>query len=81
MKYISIKIFLISLAIGLFLNYMTVPTPNIIYIYPTPENYDKIQYKDDTGTCFGLKMKEVLCSNDDSEFKVPFQQAKEVPIA
>ena len=45
-KYIDSKIFFISLAIGLFFVYINQPPPTIIYVYPTPSNIDKIQYKD-----------------------------------
>ena len=46
MKFISIPIFIVSLAVGLFFVYITNPEPEIIYIYPTPENVNKIQYQD-----------------------------------
>ena len=46
MKFISIPVFIVSLAVGLFFVYITNPEPEIIYIYPTPENINKIQYQD-----------------------------------
>ena len=45
MKYINGKIFLISLFVGLFLNYITLTPPKVIVIYPTQDNFNKIQYK------------------------------------
>ena len=51
-KYINFKIFLFSLAFGLFAVYMTAPDMRKIYVYPTPEHVDLIQYKDKTYTCF-----------------------------
>ena len=60
-KYINMRIFLISLFVGLFLNYISLNAPKIVYIYPTPDNYDKIQYKDSSDTCFSIKSEEVLC--------------------
>jgi len=64
MKFISIPVFIVSLAIGMFIAYITTPLPHIIYVYPTPENIDKIQYGDEGGTCFGFKSKEIECPKD-----------------
>ena len=64
MKFISVPAFIISLTIGLFLSYITAPNPGVIYVYPNPENIDKIQFKDEGGTCFGFKANEVKCPND-----------------
>ena len=49
-KYIDVKIFLASLAFGLFAVYITVPSDKKIYVYPNPENVEVLQYKDKTGT-------------------------------
>ena len=46
MKYINVPIFIISLAIGLFIVYITMPDMRKIYVYPTPENVDKILFKE-----------------------------------
>jgi hypothetical protein len=45
-----------------------------IYIYPTPENIDLIQYRDKTQTCFGLSQVEVPCPADEKLIsKIPAQ--------
>lgn len=63
---ISLPIFIISLAIGIFLVYITNPPQDVIYVYPTPENVQKVQYKDKLNSCFQYDMKEVQCpSNTD----------------
>ena len=46
MKFIDVRIFFISLLVGLFLVYISTPPVETIYIFPTPENVDKFQYKD-----------------------------------
>tara|TARA_B100000073_G_C23597327_1_gene518918 strand:- start:528 stop:755 length:228 start_codon:yes stop_codon:yes gene_type:complete len=74
MKYINVKVFLISLFVGLFLNYITLTPPKVIVIYPTQDNFNKIQLKDKTDTCFNIKSQEVLCSDHKDDIqKVPYQ--------
>lgn len=68
--YINFKIFLVSLVLGLFAVYMTAPDMRKIYVYPTPENVDVIQYKDNTGTCFSFQQSEVSCPADPSKITV-----------
>jgi hypothetical protein len=73
-KFINIPVFLISLAIGIFVVYTTLGDSRKIYVYPTPENVDLIQYRDKTGTCFGFEQKEVECPADESKIaKIPAQ--------
>jgi len=74
MKFINIPAFILSLAIGIFLVYIFVPDERKIYVYPTPENINKIQYKDKTGTCFSIKQKQMECPSDESLIsKIPVQ--------
>lgn len=61
MKFINIPAFIISLSIGIFLVYIGNPRPSVIYVYPTPDNVDQIQYKDRSGTCFGFEAQQVTC--------------------
>uniref|UniRef100_A0A6C0D4K2 Uncharacterized protein n=1 Tax=viral metagenome TaxID=1070528 RepID=A0A6C0D4K2_9ZZZZ len=73
-KYINIPLFLVSLVIGLFAVYVTLPDTRKIYVYPTPENVGVLQYKDKTDTCFSFKQTEVTCPSSDSEIsKIPMQ--------
>ena len=73
-KYVRLDIFLLSLALGLFAVYITMPDTRKIYVYPTPENVGVLQYKDKTNTCFTYKQTEVTCPTNESEIsKVPMQ--------
>lgn len=74
LKYVNIPVFLISFAIGIFVVYVTLGDSRKIYVYPTPENIEKIQYRDKTNTCFGIVQKEVPCPAKESEIsKIPAQ--------
>jgi|TARA_B110000008_G_C16972428_1_gene564473 hypothetical protein len=69
MKFISLPIFLISLSVGLFINYITDPNTKTVFVYPTPDNYDKIQYKGKNDTCFGFTPQEVKCPTNEKEIE------------
>ena len=69
MKFISIPIFIISLAAGLFVVYITMPPTQVIYVYPNPDNEKKLSYRDKAGNCFGFKSQEVKCPSDTSKIR------------
>ena len=74
-KYLSISTFIISLAIGLFIVYIWGPEERVVYVFPTPENANRIQYKDNTDNCFTFKSKEIDCPTDESEISaIPVQK-------
>jgi len=77
MKFISVPVFIVSLCIGIFLSYITLPRPHVVYVYPTPENLNQIQYKDESGTCFGFTKHHVKCPTDEKNFReYPVQMLK-----
>lgn len=66
--------FLISLAFGIFAVYIFLPDMRKIYVYPTPENVDILQYRDKTGHCFKFEQKEVSCPKNENDIsKIPVQ--------
>ena len=74
LNYISVPVFIISLAVGLFFVYILGPDIKTIYIYPSPENISKILLKDKADNCFELQQQEVDCPSDESLIqKVPIQ--------
>ena len=41
----------------------------IIYVYPTPDNEDKITYQDKADNCFHFKSIEIDCPNDETKIR------------
>lgn len=65
-KYISIPVFLISLAVGILCTYLWGDDLKVIHIFPTPANVNQIQYKDKSGSCYSYESKEIRCPADSS---------------
>jgi hypothetical protein len=74
LDFISFPIFIISFSIGLFFVYILGPNIKTIYIYPTPENVDKILFKDKADNCFTFEEQEMDCPSDPSKIStIPLQ--------
>jgi hypothetical protein len=73
-EYLSFPIFLISFAVGLFFVYIYGPEMKTIYIYPSPENIDKVIFKDKADNCFKFESSEIKCPKDEYLIsKIPLQ--------
>ena len=74
-KFLNIRLFLISFAIGIFAVYVFCNNDKRkIIVQPTPDNIDLIQYKDDSGTCFQFKQTQVNCPDVENNIhKIPIQ--------
>ena len=70
MKYVSLPVFLISLAFGLFFVYIYGEDLKPIYVYPTPENVNKILYQDKADNCFKYNEIETECTSDAKDLSV-----------
>jgi hypothetical protein len=75
LQYISLPVFFASFILGLIFIYTIGPDVKTIYVYPTPTNYSKIQYKDKTDQCFQFKPNETHCPINPLAIKtVPVQK-------
>jgi hypothetical protein len=72
-RFIKLPIFLLAFVFGLFAVYVIMPEEKKIYVYPTPENVNDIQYKDNADNCFDITQEEVNCRDYDSVEKIPMQ--------
>ena len=73
LKYISIPVFLISLAFGLFFVYIYGEDLKVVYVYPTPENVNLILYKDNGDNCFKYIPERVKCPLLETITEIPVQ--------
>ena len=75
MNFFSLKAFILGLMIGLFFIYIIEPKYKKIYVYPTPENINDIQYVDKANNCFSFTANKKECSQDENNIKnIPIQQ-------
>ena len=72
-KFIDFKIFFISLAVGILFVYLYQPPATIIYVYPTPDNINKLEIKDKADNCFNYEAIEVSCPDKNSIEHIPLQ--------
>ena len=71
---ISLPIFIVSFAVGLFFVYVLGPDMKVVYIYPSPENVNSVLFKDKADNCFTFKPTNVKCPSDPSKIsKIPIQ--------
>lgn len=68
---IHAAVFLGAFLVGCVLVYVSPVEHKTVFVYPTPKNAKKLQYKDATGNCFGFSKKEVACTG--KEKSIPSQ--------
>lgn len=68
-KYINLPAFFLSFIVGMIGVWYSDPFKRKVYIYPSPDNIDILQYKDKTGACFVYEEKQVKCPNNATKIK------------
>lgn len=68
-KYLNLKLFIISLAIGLLYVYLSEEYKKVIFIHPTPDNIDQYQYQDGSDQCFTYDLEKTQCPMDEKKYK------------
>jgi hypothetical protein len=74
LKYIYISVLFIAFVIGLLFNSITEIETKKIQVYPTPDNVNKVQYKDILNNCFQFNYKELNCNDVDNN------KIKNIPV-
>jgi hypothetical protein len=73
-KYINVPVFIAALVIGVIVMYVTMPDTRKIFVYPSPENIDLLQYRDKTNSCFTMKQTLTPCPKNEKDIaKIPVQ--------
>ena len=67
-----VALFFAAFSVGYFLLFLSPIEYKTVFLYPTPRNYEKIQYKDRAGTCFHLKANKVPCDGSVKEIPAQF---------
>jgi hypothetical protein len=74
MKFFHFPTFILSFAIGIFIVYSIGPDKKEIVIYPSEDTLSKVQYQDDTNTCFTFDIEKTKCPlNPDNVLDIPIQ--------
>ena len=73
LRLISPIAFVVSLIVGLLFGYMANPAPDVVRVYPTPENVSQLQYRDRAGVCFEYSADKVKCPANGTALTIPVQ--------
>lgn len=73
MKHKCIIIFIASFLIGMVMVYFNPVEYKTVFVYPTPDNVNDIQYKDSAGTCYQFESDTVSCDSVKKVSAIPPQ--------
>ena len=63
MKYISLPLLIISFLIGILHAYFNGSKKQIVFVYPTTDNINKLQYRDKGDICFNISANKTNCKD------------------
>ena len=79
-KFINIPVFIISFIVGIVFVRLSAPDTTTVFVYPTPDNIQSIEYKDKASNCFEYTSQPVPCpKNPDEITTVPPQMGSTKP--
>ena len=61
--------FLLGIVVGVISVYYVTPAMSTVIKYPTPQEVDKLIYKDKNGVCYQYTTKEVNCDANESRLR------------
>jgi hypothetical protein len=64
---VAVLLFFASLAAGVFYISHTAPEKRTVYVFPTPDNVDELQFTDLSKTCFKYEAQRVGCPKDPNQ--------------
>lgn len=67
LKPLNVLLFVLSFALGSYYIMYVTPEKRRIYVFPTPENVDELQYTDLAENCFKYEPQKVSCPKDKSK--------------
>lgn len=74
MKFFDFPTFIVSFAVGILIVYALGPDRKEIVVYPSEDTLSKVQYEDDSGTCFSFDIEKTKCPlNPDHIHEIPIQ--------
>jgi|TARA_Y100000996_G_C22189715_1_gene506429 hypothetical protein len=73
-KYFNLKFLILGILFGVLAVYFTDNEKRIINVYPTPDNVNVIQFKDNADNCFSFESIQIDCPKDKSQIHtIPVQ--------
>ena len=79
-KFINLPVFITSFIIGVIFIQLSSPATTTVFVYPTPDNVEHIEYIDRAGTCFEYNHVNVECPKDKTQItNIPPQMGRTKP--
>lgn len=70
----NLPAFLLALGLGLLFVFLSESEQEVVHVYPTPYNLEKIEYRDTVGNCFDFSADKLQCPDDKTLIKtIPIQ--------
>lgn len=73
-KVVRVNYLVVSFAIGMFFVWMQSKERKKVYVFPSPDTVENVQYTDSSGMCFTYKQEHVPCPADKKKIHIPTPQ-------